>query len=524
MTPAARLSFLLYLVLAVSANAQPPAKDAGIAPGVRRAMAAAREHLRTGRPAEAVVVLEAEILNADGSAPFLNLLRDSYTARLRDLQAQKADPAAIELVRHRLGSLDAKPAAAALGPAPVSDAAADIHPPAPPIPDAPPDLPPPPGPTPHDTAAGVVPSSLSAVSGEVADPFRQPIRDQALTAGNLARASEAFANRRYAQAESLFAQAARHQESFSPAQRDEWVYSRLHRVAMRLNGGNVPAGDLAALAREVSEAMKAGSEHVATFGNQLLAEVRRRNPGAVGSSVEGDWQSVETPNFRVLHRGQSAAAAEVGQTAEAARKDMYDRWAGAFAAPWAPKCDIYLHATASDYARATRKPADGPGHSTVGAKGGQVVSRRIDLRLDEPALLDATLPSEVTQVVLADLFADQPLPRWATVGMAALSESPEGVARYRRAVPTLLREKKLFAVGPFLDQANFPEPASVTTFYAESVSLVSYLVELKGPKAFATFLREAPRRGYARALTSHYGFKDPAELQDRWVKYVLGGE
>jgi hypothetical protein len=126
--------------------------------------------------------------------------------------------------------------------------------------------------------------------------------------------------------------------------------------------------------------------------------------------------------------------------------------------------------------------------------------------------------------VLADLFADQPLPRWALVGMAALSEAPEAVARYRRAVPGLLRDRKLFAVGPFLEQANFPDPASITAFYAESVSLVSYLVELKGPKAFAVFLREAPRRGYGRALAAHYGFKDAAELQDRWQRHVLGAE
>lgn len=126
--------------------------------------------------------------------------------------------------------------------------------------------------------------------------------------------------------------------------------------------------------------------------------------------------------------------------------------------------------------------------------------------------------------MLADLFADQPLPRWAMVGMAALAESPESVARYQRAVPPLLREKKLFAVGPFLDQPNFPDRAAVTAFYAESVSLVSFLVELKGPRAFATFLREAPRRGYARALTAHYGFKDPADLQGKWVRHVLGGE
>ena len=516
MTRPAAFGFLLCLVFTTFLDAEPPTKDAG----VQRATAAAREHLRTGRPAEAVAVLEAELLNADGNAAFLSLLRDCYTAHLRDLQALKSDPAIVESVRRRLRALDARPAAT-LGPAPASDVAADVHPPAPPIPDAPPDLPTP-GPAPRDPAAGLVPP-LPPVPGDMADPFQQSIRDPSPAPGTLARASEAFANRQYAQAANLFAEAARVRETFSATQRDEWAYSRLHGVAKRLNGANVTTGDLAALAREVGQAMKAGSEHVAPFGNQLLAEIRRRNPAAPGSLTEAGWQSIETPNFRVLHRGHPAAA-EIGQTAEAARKDMYDRWAGAPAAVWTPKCDIYVHASGADYARATGKPADGPGHSTVGTKGGQVVSRRIDLRLDEPALLDGTLPSEVTQVVLADLFADQPLPRWALVGMAALSESPEGVARYRRAVPTLLREKKLFAVGPFLDRPSFPEPASVTTFYAESVSLVSYLVELKGPKAFATFLREAPRRGYARALTSHYGFKDSAELQDKWVKHVLGGE
>jgi len=152
------------------------------------------------------------------------------------------------------------------------------------------------------------------------------------------------------------------------------------------------------------------------------------------------------------------------------------------------------------------------------------VSRRVDLHVDHPGMLDGQLPSEVTQVLLADLFADQPLPRWAVVGMSALAESPEEVARYRRAIPGLLREKKLFAVGPFMEKPDFPSAGSITEFYAESISLVCYLVELRGPKAFAAFLREAPRRGYAKALADHYGFKDAADLQDRWVKHALGGE
>ncbi len=64
----------------------------------------------------------------------------------------------------------------------------------------------------------------------------------------------------------------------------------------------------------------------------------------------------------------------------------------------------------------------------------------------------------------------------------------------------------------------------MTAFYAESVSLVAYLVEVRGPKAFAEFLREAPRRGYAKAIVSHYGFKDTMDLQDHWLRHVMGGQ
>ena len=49
-------------------------------------------------------------------------------------------------------------------------------------------------------------------------------------------------------------------------------------------------------------------------------------------------------------------------------------------------------------------------------------------------------------------------------------------------------------------------------------------MELKGPKAYTAFLQEAPRRGYAKALATHYGFKDPAELQEKWVRHSLGGD
>ena len=68
--------------------------------------------------------------------------------------------------------------------------------------------------------------------------------------------------------------------------------------------------------------------------------------------------------------------------------------------------------------------------------------------------------------------------------------------------------------------ADFPEAAKITPFYVESVSLVDYLVRLKGAKAFVLYLREAPRRGYEEALQRHYSIKDASEHQTRMDRYT----
>jgi hypothetical protein len=517
------LAFVGALVCLSSLSAQAPDKDGG----VQRAMSSARGYLQKQQPAEAITILEAELLNAEDSGPFLALLGEAYSAQLKSLESRKAEPILVDSVRRKIKSLESRRGGvtpASLGPTPVagpSTTNADIRPPAPPIPEAPADVMPPTKSGTKLTAGSDEPPPLPPVPD---DPFQQTPRGERPSApGALARASQAFAEKQYAKASALFAEGNRNGEPPTAAQKDEWAYSRLHAVAVRLNKGKPNTAEAADLAAEVETAVRSGSERMAPFGNQLIEELRRGGTTAT-SAVPAGWESLDTPSFRIIFQGRRELAADVASTCETARKAMYERWVGPPAANWSPKCDIYLHASGSAYSKVTGKPAEGSGHSTVVLKAGHVASRRIDLRADDLTLLDGTVPFEVTQVVLMELFSEQPLPRWALIGMAALSESPERVALYRRAVPDLLKDRKLFAVGPFLERNDFSEPATVTAFYAQSVSLVAYLVELKGPKAFATFLREGPRRGYARALTTYYGFKDPAELQDRWVKHTLGGD
>jgi hypothetical protein len=196
-----------------------------------------------------------------------------------------------------------------LGPGPSRPAAVgepnDLQPP------APPQIPPPPSESPIE-----------------------PLRDASIRPNvDLAAASEAFSNKRYAEAASHYTEAHRQKLQLTPEQRDQWGYCRLYAVADRLNRGGDNAAGLAELGREVDDALRIGSDKLMAFGKKLLEEIGRRNPDATKLS---GWQSIETASFRILFQSRREFAIEVGQTAEAARRAMYERWAGPPAAGWSP--------------------------------------------------------------------------------------------------------------------------------------------------------------------------------------------
>ena len=58
-------------------------------------------------------------------------------------------------------------------------------------------------------------------------------------------------------------------------------------------------------------------------------------------------------------------------------------------------------------------------------------------------------------------------------------------------------------------------------FYAESVSLVEFLVKEKGPLVFTQFVREGRKIGYEPALQKHYGYRDFADFEQRWTQFAF---
>jgi hypothetical protein len=142
-------------------------------------------------------------------------------------------------------------------------------------------------------------------------------------------------------------------------------------------------------------------------------------------------------------------------------------------------------------------------------EGGRLLARCIHLHCDDPNMLRAVLPHEATHVVLAGQFGDQPVPRWADEGIAVLTEPRDKVERHLHNLARCRQEGQLFRLRELMEQSyqpqqdSYPEPRRIGAFYAQSVSLVEFLTNRRGPQVFTAFVRDGQRSGYETALQRH---------------------
>jgi hypothetical protein len=386
--------------------------------------------------------------------------------------------------------------------------------------------------------AGPPPSSARAKLDD--DPFAEAnFRKEAPAAPLLEKADAEFGNGRYEAAGKLYAQAAQADKNVPAECRERWAYCKLFGVVKVLNrpaAGGPPAQELE---REVRQAMSLAPK-LDSFAKDLLRKIQERQPGPRPWVPEGGGETpavavrhtprqpnqsyavAETANFRIFHNQTREVAERAARAVEATRAAMSRKWFGDDGGTWNPRCDVYLHANAQDYSRATGVPATSPGHSTINSEGERVLARRIDLHCDDPNLFVGVLPHETTHVVLAGRFGNHAVPRWADEGMAVLTEPRERIDRHLRNLPQHHRDGQLFRVGDLMRLNDYPDPRLIGAFYAESVSLVEFLSREKDPRTFARFLREGLDSGYEAALRRHYGIKDFNELDQRWQRYALG--
>jgi hypothetical protein len=120
------------------------------------------------------------------------------------------------------------------------------------------------------------------------------------------------------------------------------------------------------------------------------------------------------------------------------------------------------------------------------------------------------------------MFDNDALPRWANEGMATLEEPPAQITDQFKRLPRYRDGGQLLDTQALMETKDYPMQ-HVTAYYAQSVSLVSFLAACKKPQVFTRFLRDAQNFGYEKALQNDYGWTFP-ELEKRWRAYAFRGD
>jgi hypothetical protein len=248
---------------------------------------------------------------------------------------------------------------------------------------------------------------------------------------------------------------------------------------------------------------------------------RQAAPSPGQAEGVGNWQVRTTANFRIFH-ADPALAERVATAAEEARDRIFLRWTGGVGpASWSPPCDLYLYPTAEVFSRRTGQPATNPGFSTMGLNNGRVVARRVNLRADHDRLVEAVLPHELTHVVLADLFPETQIPRWADEGLAVLAE-PDAEQTARAAeLDGALRSGRLFRLQTLMS-TDYPDARYWDLFYGQSISLTSFLLDQGTAPQLIEFLRTAQTNGVEAGLEKVYRIGGYADLEAKWLGYAQG--
>jgi hypothetical protein len=228
-------------------------------------------------------------------------------------------------------------------------------------------------------------------------------------------------------------------------------------------------------------------------------------------STAGAAAGYKTRNFTVSAPTPQLAK-EIGDAAEAWRKQLSIEWLGQEMPSWSKPCPI----------NAQVAPNMGAGGATSFVfDRGEVFGWKMNIQGSRERILDSVLPHEVTHTIFASHFR-QPLPRWADEGACTTVEHRSEIAKQERNLVQYLKTgrgipfKQMFAMKEY--------PSDVMPLYAQGHSTAQWLIESRGRQAFLEFLADGMRDDdWERAVHQHYGFTDLMAMQHAWNDWVKQG-
>lgn len=229
------------------------------------------------------------------------------------------------------------------------------------------------------------------------------------------------------------------------------------------------------------------------------------------------WQTEKSQHFIVYYQEDSGGfVKELINRAENYYNSIvdelgfrrFDFWS------WENRAKIYLYKDNASYIKDTQRAA------WSGASV-SIKTRTIKTYIGQNNFFDSILPHEMTHIIFREFVGDiNDLPLWLDEGIASSQETSNLAARMK-------------AAGEIIDQNNYLKFDNLFevrnyalivphTFYAESASIIVFLIKEYGSEKFRDFcgkLRD--REPWKQALLRTYRFSNFEEMEEAWKNYIL---
>lgn len=184
---------------------------------------------------------------------------------------------------------------------------------------------------------------------------------------------------------------------------------------------------------------------------------------------------------------------------------------------WDNRAKIYIHENATEYQNATGQPSWSLGSTSPSEK-------IIHTFLHEEGFLDSILPHEMGHIIFREFvgFNNPAIPLWFEEGVACYQEASK-LAVAKEVVRQALKDGSFMSFEGLarFNARNIKNEKEVNLFYAESTSIVGYLIKKFGNDRFVLFcqyLRD--KKDFERALASSYPLANLKELERNWIEDV----
>jgi hypothetical protein len=187
---------------------------------------------------------------------------------------------------------------------------------------------------------------------------------------------------------------------------------------------------------------------------------------------------------------------------------------------WDDRVQIFLFATQDSFVAKTGQPAWSTGYADRDSR--LFKSKTIATFKQEENFVDGLLPHEISHLILHDFIGDEGrIPVWFDEGVAQLQEKNKR-SMARDIMGNMTANKQFIPLAQLLtwNIRGERDPRKAQIFYAQSLSVVDYLVTAYGVDAFGRLCRQMrDNHNFSVALSGAYPgiFKDIQDLERKWV-------